>query len=119
MGIVIHGMKMPKDESDFVKLVIFNDGRCFVAVGDDEITSKTGIVTATEFPPHGRLGDLDKISNLLKDRIAENDKWILEFCAHGDSKSVNELYDENAILERVISLLKYDSRTIIPAEEET
>lgn len=55
--ILIRGMEMPKNDNDFLKLVIFNDGRCFVAVGENDVTSKTGVVTAQEVPPHERLID--------------------------------------------------------------
>lgn len=77
--LVIQGMKMPNDENGFVKLVIYNDGRCFVAVGENEVTSKTGIVTARELPAgHGRLIDADallSVLDILKDKSCDGPVW--------------------------------------------
>lgn len=58
-SIYIHGVSMPKD------------GECIVVYGDGEVwhhgkrIAKVG--TAIELPPHGRLGDLDKLEKMFSD----------------------------------------------------
>lgn len=67
MGIYIEGMNMSNDKNGFINLIIFNDGRCFVVIGENEITSKTGMVTARELSPHGRLIDADALERNLRE----------------------------------------------------
>ena len=59
MSIYIPGMDMPKDKQ---LLVIFPDGG--VWSGGKRIGKKGTVI---EVPPHGRLGDLDKLERMFSD----------------------------------------------------
>lgn len=60
--ILIKGMEMPKDMSNPLHISIFSNGSVWVThEGKTE-------ATAQELPPHGRLGDLDKLAKRAENR---------------------------------------------------
>lgn len=58
--ILIKGMGMPKD-NDYLHLIIQN-GKVHTAISCGHLTTdELNVAEAVELPPHGRLGDLDKM----------------------------------------------------------
>ena len=58
MSVLIKGMEMPKKKNGAV-LIIYPDGRCAFENGKE--------YKAVTVPPHGRLGDLDKLEQMFVD----------------------------------------------------
>ena len=66
MGIYIKGMEMPKDKA--VAVVIHPDGTAYSAkMFAGVCTEYLDDYTAVPVPPHGRLGDLDKLEQMFVD----------------------------------------------------
>ena len=79
MGIYLPNMEMPRKGQ---MLVIFPDGTSYVCFnGMRERLTQT---TAVPVPPHGRLGDLDKLENglrhMAKYQHGERQQGILGCC---------------------------------------
>ena len=70
MSVLIKGMEMPK-EGSWVTLRVFPDGQCVLhswCGNDDEIKFDfMEHLTAATVPPHGRLGDLDRLEQMFAD----------------------------------------------------
>lgn len=65
MGIYLPNMEMPKEDS-WITVRIYPDGTCAVPnwQGDCTLIKGTKAVTV---PPHGRLGDLDRLEQMFVD----------------------------------------------------
>lgn len=79
MGIYLPNMEMPRKGQ---MLVIFPDGTSYVCFnGMRERLTQTTVVPV---PPHGRLGDLDKLENglrhMAKYQFGERQQGILGCC---------------------------------------
>lgn len=68
MGIYIDGMEMPQ-EGSWTTVRIYPDGTCAVPnwQGDCTLIKDT---KAVPVPPHGRLGDLDKLADNMRSATA-------------------------------------------------
>jgi hypothetical protein len=66
MGVYIKGMEMPK-EGSWVTLRVFPDGKCFLYSWCGNDFDFMEHLTAVHVPPHGRLGDLDKLEKMFAD----------------------------------------------------
>ena len=77
MGIYVKGIELPKEPDEMIELAIFGDGRtvktgeswrspvdgkCYYGPSEDMNT-----YSAFAVPPHGRLGDLDKLEKMFAD----------------------------------------------------
>lgn len=83
MGVYIEGMEMPTDCATLLK--IFPDGRVGVPVHLNWMgTMVVNDAEAIPVPPHGRLGDLDKLENglrhMAKYQHGERQQGILGCC---------------------------------------
>lgn len=98
MGVYLTNMDMPK-EGSWATVRIYPDGTCAVPNWQGDCTLIRG-VQAVPVPPHGRLGDLDRIERTLHE-------W----------ESV--VWDRNALqmLRDCINLVKA-APTIVPADPE-
>lgn len=102
MSILIKGMEMPSCEVGYrayMDFRIWNDGTVEARIGPKETEYK-----AVPVPPHGRLGDLDALT----------DKVIGKYIGH---ERKNELIFAAAEIKQDICDLIGDAPTIIPAEE--
>lgn len=101
MGVYIPGMEMPKEEPIIVK--ICPDG--------DVCGVRGGIIAkAIPVPPHGRLGDLDKLKSALwKERLPVDVDGMLE-------EETTWRQGKNAGLLTAQCCIN-NADTIIPAEE--
>ncbi len=106
MSVIVKGMEMPK-----------NCGTCFLRVGGCKqrmyIEHRPKGCPLIELPPHGRLGDLDKLKadHSMKDDCAECEKEL-----QGSSRACE--YD------RIYSKMDFcqwinNAETVIEAEGET
>ena len=81
MGVYI-GMEMPKNGS-CIQIVIDDDGKVYPSV-EKCILKMGSIAKAVPVPPHGRLGDLDKLENgmrhMAKYQYGERQQCILGCC---------------------------------------
>ncbi len=66
MGVYIKGMEMPK-EGSWVTLRVFPDGKCFLYSWCGNDFDFMEHLTAVPVPPHGRLGDLDRLEQMFVD----------------------------------------------------
>ena len=60
MSVIVKGMKMPKDKP--IRIVLNPNGQLFVDHGVHFTEYE-----AVELPPHGRMGDLDKLEQMFVD----------------------------------------------------
>ncbi len=66
MGIYIQGIELPKEQNVPTWAVIFSSGEVRIYKDGFNTDQGNGKGTAIPVPPHGRLGDLDKLhDNML------------------------------------------------------
>lgn len=68
MGVYID-MEMPKNGSS-IQIAIDDDGKVYPSV-EKCILKMSSIAKAVPVPPHGRLGDLDRLAKEVKDMVNE------------------------------------------------
>lgn len=98
MSVLIKGMEMPSKYP--VCLVVWPDGRTVKYAVANVDSAKTGECQAVPVPPHGRLGDLDKLEQDAQKRLL--------MCNKNDNQ-----FQKPYEVMRAIAL----APTIIPAEE--
>ena len=111
-GIYIPGMEMPTD--DMKNIMILADGRVFQFSG---YGNPKPLGTAVHVPPHGRLGDLDKLVEKI-DGIWDCNDMVFkpnDHCCNipEDCKGCKWVETKNFIRRMVTN-----APTIIPAEPE-
>lgn len=79
MDVLIKNMELPKKGT--VELTIYEDGHVLYEQDDGQYI-EMGDATAIELPPHGRIGDLDKLAEEFDGHglyLEEEVKKIIDF----------------------------------------
>ena len=108
MSVLIKGMEMPKVPTRFI---IFADGR----VEDEDDSAYK--YSAVPVPPHGRLGDLDRILEII-DGIWDCNDMVFKPNDHCCDIPKDCHGCKWAETKRAIREIVANAPTIIPAEEE-
>lgn len=115
MGLYIKNMEMPK-EGSWTTVRIYSDGTCAVPNRQGDCTLIKG-TKAVPVPPHGRLGDLDKLIEKI-DGIWDCNDMVFkpdDHCCNvpEDCKGCKWAQTKDCI-QRMVE----NAPTIIPASEE-
>ena len=76
-GVYIKGLGMPKEPDEMIEIAIFGDGKV-IQTGESWRNLENGkcyytpttpekLFNAVPIPPHGRLGDLDRLEQMFAD----------------------------------------------------
>lgn len=109
MSILIRGLEMPKEGEYNMTLYVCSDGSAYMDVASFPVDKDK--FEAVPIPPHGRLGDLDKMIW----RLTPNEEFY-------PTEADRFEYDNGRLMVRDIRSFIRDQPTIIPAEpleEET
>ena len=112
MSILIKGMAMPKDQLYPVHATIYADGTVFTGHGIGQTVKE-----AVPVPPHGRLGDLDRILEIIDGIWDCNDMTFKpnDHCCDVPKDCHGCKWAET---KRAIREIVANAPTIIPVEEK-